>query len=145
MKNLYSEPNFLCGDYEFTHQEILTLQALFLTNGLHFITVKNVTVGRSLMTAFLNTMPALRNIAVLTQEDFLPECFVNIYTVMTAGQIYNQEDMTDFFINNFYYDFMWIEALPELHATTWFADLEHTIINLNIDMHMPIIVTHYNK
>ncbi len=141
MKKLYSEPNFSCGDYEFTHQEILNLQALFLTNGFHFITFKNSILGRSLMTTLLDSMPTLQDIAVLTQEETLPGRFVNIYTTLMDNQIYTEEAMADFFINNFYFDALWIEALPGLCATQWFADLEHSMVSLNIDKNIPIIVT----
>ena len=136
--------------------DILDLQEKFLSNGIHHITVQNVQFGRELVYRFLNSINCYHENAVLSlcpqasnyfcsQVDTL---FSDIYYDLLQGG-YTDENknlgFNDFFVEQFYYDFMFIEASQDLLDSSWFLKFFSSIKNNEIDQHMPILVMTYNK
>ena len=124
----------------FSEQDILDLNDAFLTNGIHDITVPSIHAGRGLISTFLSSLNYYSNVACLTAHDVPhdPTIF-DIYSEVAGSSL------EEFFVENFYFDFMWIEALPELTSTVWFTDFEQRLLSFNIDHILPIIVLSYGN
>ena len=55
----------------------------------------------------------------------------------------SQYDLDEFFIEEFYFDFMWIEATHNLLTSTWFQDFENKIEDFKINQHIPMVMISY--
>jgi len=129
-------------------RDIIALQDKFLTNGIQHIRVKDVSTGRSLIDAFLSSLNYYHDIAVLTASEIpLKKDTFDMYTeLLRLGYIaQNADDMDEFFFDQFYFDFMWVEATKKLLDSGWFTDFEAKLIELKIDKHIPIVVLSYTK
>ena len=132
-----------------TEIEILDLQDAFLTNGVHIIKVKNVAAGRNLVAVFLESLHCYHDTAMLTVSDVpLEKSVVNLYEVLIQnGYLDNLDlpDLEEFFLEKFYFDFVWLEATEELIANRWFAEFETKLTDLKINNHIPIVFLTYES
>ena len=109
------------GDESLTEYEILSLQDAFLVNGLHSINVPNLVVGRILIQNFLNSLPMYTHNACLTLNTTdLPSHISDIYAALYNEGLQEQV-IEEFFINEFYFDFVWIEMSDALCKAPWFG------------------------
>jgi len=131
----------------FSEQSILELQEKFLTNGFHYIKVPNQRFGRILIERFLATMHTHHDKACITLDiNPLGDQVANIYHVLTnMGYLdpFDLHDMRDFFIEHFYFDFMWIEATKKLLVSSWFCEFEKLLLDFHMEKHIPMIVVLY--
>ena len=133
----------------FSEYEILDLQDKFLNNGLHYITVCNLDFGRSLINRFLRSLNCYHNNAILTISNPVGDgSTTDLYYELLQGGYINSstnKDFDEFFIDQFYYDFMWIEACHELVDQSWFSDFFSKMASYKIDQHIPVLVISYCK
>jgi len=136
----------------YSEHDIMEIQDAFLTNGYHAIQVENVVQGRLLLNTFLRALNCYRDLAVLTLVDTIPAHndlhVYDIYKELVCDgylPLFNDEQIDTFFLDSFYFDFMWIEATQELLAADWFTEFEQKLIDLKIDQHIPIIFVSYVK
>lgn len=128
-----------------TETDILSLQDKFLTNGFHHIQVQKLEIGRSLIETFLDSMHLYKDIACLTLEhEPLQPPISDIYYELVTSE-YIKTNLEQFFIDQFYYEFVWIEATAQLLKTEWYQEFEHFIIDYKIDQHIPIMVISYQE
>jgi len=127
--------------------DILYLEDKFLTNGFHYITVKDVAAGRSLVSSFLHSLNYYSDNAVLTLSDYsLDSSIADIYYELLQGGYVDScsySDFDEFFIDQFYYDFMWIEATKETIDEKWFAEFFGKMINFKLNEHIPVLIISY--
>ncbi len=126
----------------FEESDILYLQNAFTTPGVHAIKVENVQTGRKLVAQLLNSLKWYQDVAYLASSESVPytgatNIFAYIAQPMTA------ENIAQFFIEDFYYDFLWIEATPTLLKEPWISSFEQQLVNYHIDHMIPIIVISY--
>ncbi len=128
-----------------TETDILDLQDTFLRNGFQHIKVKDVATGRRLVNTFLNSLAIYHNIACVTTLDVPPQDNVtNVYHELTIGGYLDPLDprfLDEFFIEDFYFDFMWIEATNDLiNNSSWYKYFEKKLLELKLEEHIPMIV-----
>ena len=133
-----------------SEHDILDLQDKFLNNGFHYITVSDITFGRALVSRFLKTLPCYTNNAVLTIApealDSKASSITDVYYELAQREYTDTDktsDLHDFFIDQFYYDFLWIEACHELVDSNWFAEFFRNMVDFKIDQHIPVLVISY--
>ena len=130
-----------------SEHEILDLQDKFLTNGFHYITVSDVDFGRQLISRFLKTLHCYTDNAVLSISNLvLNGSVTDIYYELVKGGYTDPTKLSDvheFFVEQFYYDFIWIEACHELVDNNWFAEFFRNMIHFKIDQHIPVLVISY--
>lgn len=131
-----------------SEQVILELQDKFLTNGFHYIKVPNQVVGRTLVERFVSSLQMYHHdgACVTLSEQQLPPMITHVYrSISNKGYLdpFDIRDMEEFFIEDFYYDFMWIEATKELLATPWFIEFEKILLDFHMEKHIPIVVVLY--
>lgn len=135
--------------------DILDLQEKFLSNGIHHITVDSLEIGRALIKTFVSSMHCYHENAILsTSFDAASTLsgsdisFVDIYCeLIQGGYIEDNKNFkfNDFFVDQFFYDFMLIEASEDLIDNSWFLKFFTSIKNCEIDRHMPIFVISYTR
>jgi len=129
----------------FSDSDILDLQDAFLNNGLHYIKVDDIRTGRSLVQLFLDSLNCYNNIACLsTSPESLNQSTTDLYSelILNADSSYELEE---FFLEKFYYDFVWIEASEELANSFLSTELFKQMNKFKLDQLIPILVLSYKK
>jgi len=128
-------------------EDILCLQELFLSNGWHCISVDDIHAGRSMVSTMLYSLNYYHDIACLTvaEQQPLDSRCCDLYTkLLEKGHLDSQSyDIEEFFLEDFYADFLWIEETEELKDAAWYNHFLQTVHDLKIDNHMPIILLSY--
>ena len=128
--------------YPLADKDIISLQALFTTPGCHAIEVADVQAGRLLITRLLKSLKYHHEIGFVTDSQFdVCAPAVNITSILAGVQ--DQEQIVSFFLNEFYYDFIWIEVTSYSDHMAWFHDFYTELINFNIQQMIPVILVFY--
>lgn len=127
----------------FNEHDILYLQNAFTTPGVHAIKVANLLTGRKLVKQLLNSLKWYQDVAYLASSEAVPNKEAS-NIISRLEQPITPEAVAQFFIEDFYYDFLWIEATSELLKEPWIASFETQLVNFHIDHMIPIIVISYN-
>lgn len=135
--------------FPFSESEILDLQDKFLSEGIHHIKVTDLASGRDLVDTFLDSLTAHREIACLTVSNTALESYItNIYhELLLHGYIdrFESKNLEEFFVDQFYFDFLWIECTSKLMEQSWFADFQMNLLNLKLDRQIPILMISYDS
>ncbi|MFC1843108.1 hypothetical protein ACFLYU_05625 [Candidatus Dependentiae bacterium] len=132
-----------------SEHDILDLQDKFLSNGFHYITVSDVYCGRSLVSRFLKSLNCYHEVATLSISWPIIEVgTTDVYYELVQGSYTDpikNSNWNEFFIDQFYYDFIWIEACHELVDNDWFSEFFNNMVQVKIDQHIPVLVISYSK
>ena len=130
-----------------SEHDILDLQDKFLNNGFHYIAVSSVSFGRLLISRFLRSLNCYHENAILTISNPIGNnTIIDLYyELLQGGYLSGNKDLDDFFIDQFYYDFIWIEACHELVDQKWFSEFFSKLLSFKIDRHIPVLVISYCK
>lgn len=116
-----------------SEEQILELQDLFLTNGIHHIGVPSIKEGRALIYKFLHALRCYQSVACFTIDGItLKKPILDLHKQLS------QENMEHFFLAEFTSDFLWIEQDSLLYQQSLI--LENKLSQLGFDQHMPIII-----
>lgn len=127
----------------FSEIDILYLQSAFTVPGVHAITVDSVEKGRELILQLLRSLDWYQDIAYVSASGRLPcSQATNILTKIEQPLTY--ETIAQFFIDEFYYDFLWIEVDENLFSEQWLAAFENQLINFHIGQMIPVIIVLYS-
>lgn len=138
--------SYKVSNAQLSEQDIIVVSDKFLTPGFHKIQVDSIEHGRNLIGTFLTSLNYYHDVAMLSLEDVNRSTPHNIYqSLMVQEKVQSAYDFTEFLCNNFYHDFLWIEATPELAETVWFKELEYELFNLNFDKIIPIVILSYRQ
>ena len=132
----------------FSEYDILELQDTFLTNGLHRLKVPNLVIGRSVVSTFLESLNCYSKIACLTLSRApLKPTICNLYDelLFSDAMSFKSDALETFLLEEFYYDFLWIEATRNLIEAPWFFHLENKLIEFNLITTMPIVLFSYES
>lgn len=129
----------------FTDDQILELQDIFLTNGMHHITMCSYKEGRELIYTFLDALNCYSNIGCLTSDSAsLRFDVIDIYSELfkrTNDKTINTIDLQNFLINELALNFIWIE--PAIFPNTFFYTNKSFTDNLekqHIEQQLPIFI-----
>ncbi len=133
----------------FSDIDILDIQDIFLKNGLHYIKVDDLTSGRELVNLFLDSLNYYSNVACLTTSNYpLYSKATNLYNELEQGgylQSNFQLKIEEFFLEQFYYDFVWVEATRELVRSEWTTACFRQMKHFKLDQLIPILIVSYDK
>ncbi|HJM68662.1 MAG TPA: hypothetical protein QGF02_01830 [Candidatus Babeliales bacterium] len=126
----------------YSEQDILYLHETFLTVGFHGISVPSFDFGRAIMRTFLKSLNCYSDVACLTSHtDPLGDGVTDLYSVLSSrGALDNEDRLKDFILEEFDYDFLWIEEKPEWIFQPWYMEFENALKELHIDKFMPVII-----
>lgn len=125
MKNLY------CG--LITEEQILDLQEIFLTNGIHYITTPSFHNGRKLVYEFLEALRCYQSPACFTANgNTLKKSTLDLRVCLS------KKNWDSFFVEEFNNDFLWIEYDEMIYHDS--ISLEKKIRELRFDCQLPILI-----
>lgn len=128
-----------------SEQDILCLQDSFLEVGIHYIKVRSVATGRTLVETFLKSLNNYYdNVACLTASKISvnPKNAFDVFKALEGKT--SREEIERFFIEQFYFDFLWIEASQDLISKPWFHDFQQLLANFKIEKSVPVMVITYS-
>src|SRR3990167_2960052 len=132
-----------------SEQSILEIQEKFLSNGFQYLKVQSIQEGRALIEMFLNTLTLYSDVACLTTtKDPILYNATDVYRILEAGGYLSPfEDcyLEEYFVEHFYFAFMWIEATTDMLMSSWFENVKKILIHTAIDQHIPILVCVYER
>lgn len=123
-----------------SEQQILELQDLFLSNGMHLLTVPTLKEGRSLIYTFLHALHYYNAISCITKTGGLKKNTFDIYLYLQQyGYLKDKNSihLEKFLSEEFDADFLWIECKK---SDTWQLIFEQKIHEVGIDQHIPVLV-----
>jgi hypothetical protein len=123
-----------------TEQEILELQDLFLSNGMHCLAVPTLKEGRSLMYTFLNALHCYNAVSCITKIGGLRKNTFDVYSYLQQCGYLEEKNLIHlekFLTEEFDVDFLWIECKK---SDTWQLIFEQKIQEIGIDQHIPVMV-----
>lgn len=133
-----------------SENEILYLQDLFLTPGFHKLKFSNTEAAREQLYTILDSLKFYQNTAGLSLQTLgFRDDITDLYAEILQAGCLNlsnssiNENLVDFCLNNFYYDFLWIENPPALEATQWYQQLLELISNFKLDQLIPICLVEF--
>lgn len=132
---------------DLSEQDVLSLQEIFLTFGIHCIQTDNVKSGRKIINTILGSLKYYQNIGAVTDVTGLDTTVSDILVDIKMQGIYSGDvivDLENFFMIHACFDFIWVELSGAL--------LEQDIINLKnvfnmyyVQERMPVIFMMYNQ
>ena len=127
ISNIISEP--------LSEKAILELQDIFLTNGIHYIKLTDVSSDKKIITKIIKSLNCYKNIGYLTKsKNFEDKTFFNLYKIITAKN--KESELMNFLLNDFICDFLLIELLFEND----FINFKKYLLEFGFDKLMPIII-----
>jgi hypothetical protein len=140
--NLYNQ--------KISENEILYLQDLFLTPGFHKLKFANLKTAREQLYTILDSLQFYQNAAGLSLQVLgLREDITDLYAeILQTGCLndpdhYTSENLVNFCLNNFYYDFLWIENPQALETTQWYQQLLELLSDFKLDQLIPICLVEF--
>lgn len=123
-------------------QDIIDLHNIFLTHGVHYITVVDLKQGRELVQTLLQSLHYYTNVACVTLDhEPLAESVCDVYAEMATqySPVITNDIVEQYLLDRFYFDFMWIEASEQLLRSSWYASFENKLNTMNKSL-LPIII-----
>jgi len=125
----------------FSEHDILTLNDLLLTKGLHTIDVQNLLVGRNIMSMFLTLLNHYQEVYWLSCNGSIVG-FRNVYTMLKEYGCLNQNSSAlyeAYLYEAFYADCLIIEYTTKLAQQQWYTYFEAGLCKARIFEQMPVI------
>lgn len=125
----------------FSENDVLYLQDLFLTPGMHQITVDNFSKIRTMISKVLKSLQYHQKAACLSFVDLsLDSEICDITRVLIVDDyLVSKDRLMLFFLDEFYFDFLWIEETPDLLASAWYEQFQRYLSEFNFNRSIPII------
>lgn len=143
MKNFHLSQSKLQLDVPNREQNILYLQDRFLINDFHHFKVENILDGRKIISTMLNSLNYYQNIACLTTFNNcnLQKNIFDVYIELSKEKyLENVDNLIEFFLETFDFDFIWIEESNNILQTKWYKIFKQHLVDFNFHKIMPIIV-----
>lgn len=133
----------------FSDKDILEIQEKFLCNGFQYLKGQNIGQGRKIIYTFLESLAAYHDVACLTLDPQpLGEGITDLYAELCGGGYLNSFDphyFEEYLIEQFYFDFVWIEATRSLLMSPWFEHIKEKMLEAAIDEQIPLLVFVYSE
>ncbi len=133
--------NFRIIQEPFSENDVLYLQDLFLTPGVHQITVDSFSKVRIMINKILRSLHYHQKAACLTFVDLLlePEICDITQVLIADDYLVSKDRLMLFFLDQFYFDFLWIEETPDLLTSIWYEQFQRHLSEFNFNRSIPII------
>jgi len=134
-------------DTKFSEKDVLELQAMFLTFGIHVIKTKNVHSGRVIMETILGSLKYFKNIGAVTYVSSLPNFACDILEYIKIQGFVSDDmipDLENFFTMHSCFDFIWVEFTGALYIE-YFDGIKNIFETYHVQDQMPIIFVMYEN
>jgi hypothetical protein len=125
----------------FSENDVLYLQKIFLTPGVHEINVDNVVRVRNMMDKVLDSLQYHHKAACVSLQNMpLADNVTDIVKVLlTDDYLVSMDSLTLFFLDHFYFDFLWIEESPDLLGCLWYEQFKQHLTDFNFNKSISIV------
>ena len=126
-----------------SEDDILELHHIFTTVGIQNIKAENVAEGRRIVHDILHSLQWYHDIAYISDstKTSLYGDAKNLYPELDRYTM--EEQLSEFFVSQFQYDFLCIEATPTLVQKKWLPLFERQLKEFHIDLMIPVLVIQY--
>lgn len=121
----------------FSEHDILELNDLLLTNGLHTITVKNIAIGRKIVDMFVTLLNRHQQIYWLSPDTISVHTHDLYDTLKSYGP--SIERYEAYFYEEFYADLLIIECTQQLLQERWYTAFEQALMAAHITEQIPVV------
>lgn len=134
----------------FCESDILELQKMFTTNGVHHLKTTNVHMGRSIVTTILKSLNHYHKVGCVTTEKkgLQTKEVCDIYKTIASSNEYHHEFLIateQFFIEHPFFDFIWVELTSDILTKMTHASWEHMLTMIHAQERLPAILTSYTE
>lgn len=126
---------------QFSENDVLHLQNIFLTPGVHEVYVLDLAKARKKMDRFLKALQYHHKAACVSlQPLYLSDDIADIVQILlTDDHLISSNSLTLFFLDHFYFDFLWIEESEELLSCVWYEQFKQHLEDFNFNKSISII------
>jgi len=122
----------------FCEKNILYLQNLFLTKGVHVLDAEQIESGRQVIKSILDSSNYYQNVACLGHSKLF-NTSINLDPLF--NDIKNEPDrLMSFFLEDFHYDLLWIEESRLLLDVDCYRMFKQYIFDFKIDKSSTIVI-----
>jgi hypothetical protein len=132
----------------FSEYDVLVLQEIFVTLGVHTIKTKNVIDGRQIIQTILKSLNYYHNVGSVTQIEGLPvfTCDIMKHIGLQFSQRNNLLiDLEEFFAVHPCFDFIWIEFTQEIKSQCSIEDIKNLFDIYHVNERMPVLIVMYEE
>ena len=132
----------------FCEHDVLQLQEIFVTCGVHIITTKNIIDGRKVMQTILHSLNYFHNIGCISQEKGLPSFVCDIINHIEFEKSKENNLLTDletFLTIHPCFDFIWIELSPALQQKYSQQQITKLFEMYHVQERMPVVIVMYDE
>ena len=127
----------------FTEQEIITVNDILLTNGLHKVTVKNKKIGCQIIDTFLSLLNCYQYIYWLGQGGETPIGTIDLYNVLSQnGCLQDHAALYEMMSTQFYPSCLVIEV-SSMTETYWYSDFYLSLQENHLFEKIPVILLEF--
>ncbi|MGZ6250799.1 MAG: hypothetical protein ACXWL2_02120 [Candidatus Chromulinivorax sp.] len=134
--------------FPFSEEDLIQLQEIFVTPGIHTIKMKNVEQARQIIEIILNSLNYYHTIGALTFIEKLPTHIWDIIGHVTFDKQMNYnliDDLEIFFANYSCFDFIWVEATKTMQNVCKLSALQKIFDVYHAQERMPILFIVYEE
>lgn len=132
----------------FSEQDVLALQATFVSLGIHTIKTKNIIDGRKIIETILKSLNYYHNVGCVTDVEQVPDTacdIVNHIKLQAVNQNNLLLDLEDFFAVHPCFDFIWIEMTESMQNNFSIEDIKNTFNMYHVEERMPVLIMIYDE
>lgn len=124
----------------FSEQEIIAVNDMLLTNGLHEITVRNKKVGREIIDVFLSLLNRYQQIYWLNFDGNVPPGMINLLDQLSKHDCFDDPaQMHEYMCTQFNPSFLIIECTNNLENEHWYEQFHITLHEAHIFEYIPVL------
>lgn len=149
MKNLQNKDNhdYSSGDRIYTsnlsNNDILILQDIFLTKGLHCLHVDSLKTGRTIIYTIIHSLNYYETIGCITLNQQIPleDSVINVYqdAYTRFGTSYSLDDIENMFLDYWFIEYAWIENSKTSSCDPLYKACTNVMRSLDFTEHIPAI------
>ena len=132
----------------FSEQDVLELQEIFVTLGVHTIKTKNIAQGRKIIKIILDSLNYYHNIGCVTQEKDTPITTCDILKHIVLEKIEKGDLLTnleDFLAVHPCFDFIWIEFTENLKKEFSYKAVKNIFDMYHVEERMSVLIVTYDE
>lgn len=132
----------------FSEEDVLMLQEIFITSGVHTIKTKNVIDGRKIIQTILNSLNYYHNIGSIASTKNLPHNVCDIINHIALQNLRPNNllmNLEDFFDVHPCFDFIWIELTQDIKKICTIENLKKLFDMYHVEERMPVFIVTYDE
>ena len=124
----------------FTEQEIIAVNDILLSNGLHTVTLKNKKVGRQIIDTFLSLLNCYEYVYWLGPQGTTPPGTINLYDLLWhEGCLQDHASLYEVMATQFYPSCLVIEVSDLLESQQWYKDFYLSLQENHLFDNIPVV------